>query len=130
MAKIPEYLNTLNGWVKLLAALVAHAAELPYLAEPASRLANLLQQANGLSTEYSALTGTKQDIGRRLQQALREGDALAAFLRSGARERFGNRSELLVEFGMQPFRSRLRSVKPPPPVTPDPETPAPPPATE
>ncbi len=97
----------------------------PYLAEPGSRLSNLLQQANGLSAEYSALTATKQDVGQRLQQTLREGDALAALLRNGARERFGIRSELLVQFGLKPFRGRPRPAAPPSPGTPDPETPAP-----
>ena len=127
MAKIPEYLNTLNGWAKVLAAVFAHAAELPYLAEPSARLEALLLQANSLSIEYSALTANKQDIGKKLQQALQEGDALAAFLRNGARERFGIRSELLVQFGLQPFRGRSRTV--PPPTEPDPEPP-PPPTTE
>ena len=129
MAKIPEYLNTLNGWTKVQAAVAAHAAELPYLAEPNSRLEALLLQVNSLSIEYSALTATKQDVGKKLQQALREGDALTAFLRNGARERFGTRSELLVKFGLQPFRGRSRTV-PPPPVTPDPEAPPSPPETE
>ncbi len=126
MAKIPEYLNTLNGWAQALAALASHAAELPYLAEPGSRLENLLRQANSLSAEFSALTATKQDVGQKLQQALREGDALAAFLRKGARERFGTRSEKLVQFGLKPFRGRPRPVAPPP-EEPDPESPAPPP---
>ena len=124
MAKIPEYLNTLNGWAQALAGVAAYAAELPYLAEPGSRLGNLLQQANSLSTEYSALTATKQDVGKRLQQTLREGDALASFLRKGARERFGTRSEKLVQFGLKPLRTRFRSVTQP--EEPDPETPAPP----
>ena len=129
MAKIPEYLNTLNGWTKVLAAVEAHSAELPYLAEPSSRLESLLQQANDLSTEYSALTANKQDVGQRLQQALRDGDALASFLRKGARERFGIRSEILVQFGLQPLRTRSRPVAPPPTEEPDPEPP-PPPTTE
>ena len=114
MANIPEYLNTLNGWIKVLAAVEAHSAELPYLAEPSSRLEGLFQRANDLSVEYSALTANKQDVGQRLQQALREGDALASFLRKGARERFGTRSEILVQFGLQPLRTRSRPVPPPP----------------
>ena len=129
MAKIPAYLNTINGWIKVLAALVAHAAELPYLAEPSSRLENLLQQANSLSAEYSALTANKQEVGQRLQQVLREGDALAALLRNGARERFGTRSEKLVQFGLKPFRGRRLPVAPTP-EEPDPEAPPPPPDTE
>ena len=127
MAKIPLYLNTVNGWVKVLAAVAVHAAELPYLAEPSSRLENLLELVKTLSTEYSALTANKQDIKQRLLQALREGDAAAAFLRSGARERFGNRSEKLVQFGLQPFRGRSKPVVPP---TEEPESPPPPPQTE
>ena len=129
MAKIPLYLNTVNGWAQVRSAVDAHAAELPYLAEPNARLSNLLQQANSLSAEYSALTATKQDVGLRLQQTLREGDALASFLRKGARERFGLRSEILIQFGLQPFRGRPRPVAPPPPEEPDPEAP-PPPTTE
>ena len=126
MAKIPLYLNTVNGWTQVRSGVDAHAAELPYLAEPSSRLQALLLQANGLSVEYSALTANKQDVGQRLQQTLRDGDALASFLRKGARERFGIRSEILVQFGLKPFRGRPLPVAPPPPEEPDPEAPPPP----
>lgn len=45
---------------------------------------------------------------------LREMQFLNTFLNAGIREHYGNRSEKLVEFGLQPFRSqpRIRLVGP------------------
>ena len=54
---------------------------------------------------------------------LEEGLKLATFLRVGVRQHYGNRSEKLVEFGFQPFRSRR--VPPPPEPPPSPEVTAP-----
>lgn len=80
--------------------------------------------------QLNTLTATKQETYKRLRQVLRQGQSTVNLMRTGARKHFGNDSELLVEFGVNPFRSRART----PPETPNPEhpeSPAPPPeATE
>jgi hypothetical protein len=126
MAEPRRYLNRLNGWDNTGAAAAAHATELPHLDAPRNKLAGLLEQARSLAVQQSALTASKQEVAKRLQQVLREGDALVDLLRTGAREHFGPTSEKLVEFGVQPFRGRARArktpVAPPPPTPPTPNS--------
>lgn len=126
MARTPLYLNRLNAWEQVGAAQEANAAELPHLEVPRTKLKALLEQARSLSMEQSTLTASKQEVSKKLRQVIREGEALAGLLRTGARVHFGTTSEKLVEFGLQPFRGRAVARKPPeptnppPPATPDP----------
>ena len=72
-----------------------------------------------LNLQYTALRASKQELVQQIKAALREGDAVADFLKTGARAHYGSDSEKLVEFGIQPFRGR-RSKKtelPPAPET-------------
>jgi hypothetical protein len=68
----------------------------------------------------------KQAASKELQTLLTEGQRLANGMRALLKEHYGIRSEKRAELGLQPFRGRVRTVKPPPPETP---TPAPHPAT-
>ena len=71
------------------------------------------------------LDATKQDA-KRLQWLLAEGRKLATFLRGGVKQRYGDRSEKLVEFGLAPFRAKAKAkTEQKPPVTPPPPTPHP-----
>ncbi|HEV2851345.1 MAG TPA: hypothetical protein VHC97_00925 [Thermoanaerobaculia bacterium] len=112
MARTRQYLNRLNDWEQVGAAQEANAAELPHLEAPRTKLKALLEQARSLSMEQSTLTASKQEISKKLRQVIREGEALAGLLRTGARVHFGTTSEKLVEFGMQPFRGRTAIRKP------------------
>jgi hypothetical protein len=62
-----------------------------------------------------------------------EGSKLATVLRFLIKQHYGNRSDKLVELGIQPLRRRARKAAPaatPPPATgPTPATPTPPTAT-
>jgi len=63
---------------------------------------------------------------KNLQAVLVEGRKLATFLRGGVKQRYGDRSEKLVEFGLAPFPQKAKAtVEPKPPVTPPPPTPHP-----
>jgi hypothetical protein len=50
----------------------------------------------------------KQEVSRRLAELMQEGNKLVTFLDAGVKQQYGNRAEKLVEFGLQPFRSRPR----------------------
>ncbi|HEX7185186.1 MAG TPA: hypothetical protein VF756_25395 [Thermoanaerobaculia bacterium] len=55
-----------------------------------------------------------QRIGWNLSPWLAEGRKLATFLRTGVKQHYGNRSEKLAEFDLQPFRGRKSQATPPP----------------
>lgn len=117
-----SYAGIVTGWAMLSASLAVNADELPHLEAHRQLLEGLLEEAHSLTSEQALRAAEKQDATKRLQDVLDQGQKLATFLRTGVRQHFGNRSEKLVEFGMQPFRSR---PKPAEPVIPPRETPAP-----
>ncbi|HEX7185651.1 MAG TPA: hypothetical protein VF756_27750 [Thermoanaerobaculia bacterium] len=121
MARVRRYMNRTNGWEQAISAVIANLADLAHLDGTRAQLQDLLEQARSLSSQQAAATAAKQEATRALQQVLQKGEALVDVLRTGARAHYGNRSEKLVEFGMQPFRGRNRSAETEPPVEPSPE---------
>lgn len=106
------YGETLNGWQELATSLAANSGELSHLEAHRARLAELLAQAQALSTQQAALTASKQEVTKSLAGVLDEGKKLSTFLRVGVKQHYGNRAEKLVEFGLRPFRRRRRPVEP------------------
>ncbi len=119
MAREPQYGVTINGWERLLVALAANIQDLPHLEAHRTLLVAMLGQLREISAQQAALAASKQEATQRLQALLGEGRKLATFLRAGIRQHYGNRSEKLVEFDLQPFRARVRKAaegtKPVPP---------------
>ncbi|HYO14264.1 MAG TPA: hypothetical protein VE685_13795 [Thermoanaerobaculia bacterium] len=111
MARERTVFSTLvTGWEQLLVALLANAQQFLHLEEQRNRLQQLLERARQLATEQDLHTAAKQEASKELEVILADGRKLATFLRNGVKERFGNRSEKLVEFGVQPFRRRRRET--------------------
>jgi hypothetical protein len=121
------YLNCLNGWEEVAAAVEELAAELPHMEMLRPELVDLLEQARTLVVEFNDLTSRKQETYQSLLQVVRGGEALAHVMRIAARQRYGTSSEKLVKFGLKPFRGRTRKQ---PPVPPNPESPTPTPTPE
>ena len=127
MAREPKYGTTLNGWERLLASLEANAQDFPQLETYRAQLRSMLDTARAAAAQQAALEASKQDATKRLQALLVEGRKLATFLRGGVKQRYGDKSEKLVEFDLAPVRPRVKSpdaAKPPatPPPTPHPTT--------
>ena len=123
MAREPLYGVTVNGWERLLISLETNKQDLPHLETHRLLLAGMVAQLREISAQQAAMAASKQDATQRLQALLNEGRKLATFLRSGIRQQYGNRSEKLVEFDLQPLRARPRPVaatKPAPTVPPAP----------
>ena len=108
MAREPQYGVTLNGWERLLLSLEAKKNEFPQLEMYRTLLATMLQRVREISAEQAALTASKQDATQRLQKEIAEGRKVATLLRTALRQHYGNRSEKLVEFDLQPLRARTR----------------------
>lgn len=109
MAVERRYLNRINGWSHVAAGVSANPQGTEHLQPGSVRLEGLHTEATRLSVQQAALTTAKQEVTKKLQEVLREGDALADFLRTGARAHFGPDSEKMIEFGMQPYRGRKLS---------------------
>ena len=111
MAKVRTFFSTVvTGWEQLLVALLANAPQFLHLEEQRTRLQQLLERARQLATEQDLHTAAKQEASKELEAVLLEGRKLATFLRNGVKDRYGNRNEKLVEFGLQPFRRRRRET--------------------
>lgn len=123
MAQVYLYMNRVNGWAQVVAGVLANEGEVPQLVTGLPRLELLINLIRSLSVQFATLRASKQELAQQIKAVLREGDALADFLKTGARAHYGSDSEKLVEFGVQPYRGRARTkVTEPPPF---PETVAP-----
>ncbi|MFY9822213.1 MAG: hypothetical protein WAM82_12595 [Thermoanaerobaculia bacterium] len=109
---------------QLLGKLEANKADLPQLEIPMTKLGTVMARIMDVNKQQGALTASKQAASKELQTLLTEGQRLANAMRALLKEHYGIRSEKLAEFGLQPFRGRVRTVKE---ATPDPATPAEPP---
>jgi hypothetical protein len=122
MPKLTKYSDHLGDWASLLAALTENEGNLPHLVIPRDQLQAYLAEANGLTASQAAQAAAKQQTSRRLEEVVNLGSKLANSLRVAVKVVYGNRSEKLTEFHIQPFRGRTRTPETPPV---GPEAPAP-----
>lgn len=95
-------------------AVTANREEFPHLEESLAQIDGVLSDSKDLTAQQASLSASKQDISKRLAERMRDGERVMAFVDACVRQRYGNRSEKLVEFGLQPFRPqpRIRLVGP------------------
>jgi hypothetical protein len=110
MSKSNSYAETVNGWEELLTALEDNSGELQQLDLPRQRLQSIVDQIRVFSAEQAALTASRQQATERVYYLLAQGRKLATVLRSSVREHYGNRSQKIAEFGLQPLHTRPRST--------------------
>jgi hypothetical protein len=111
MTNSKSYGETVNGWEELLTALGENSGDLPQLDLPRQRLQSILDQIRGFTAEQAALTASRQEATERVYFLLAQGRKLATVLRSSVREHYGNRSQKVAEFGLQPLHTRSRSAE-------------------
>jgi hypothetical protein len=108
MPKSNSFAETVNGWGELLTALEANSGDLTQLDLPRQRLQVIMDQIRSFTTEQAALTAGRQQATERVYFLLTQGRKLATVLRTSVREHYGNRSQKVAEFGLQPLRPRSR----------------------
>jgi hypothetical protein len=113
-----RYSDHIKEWEELTASLAAMASELPHLDPQRTALENFLVEARALTLQQANFQAGKQKISVQLRTAMTEGMKVATALRVNLKQIYGNRSEDLVKFGIQPFRGR--KAKPAPEPTPPP----------
>lgn len=89
-------------------ALAPSIEELPHLKPGLARLDEIHVLLNELTAEQARLTASRQEVSKRIAELMDEAQKLMTFVDLGIKERYGNRSEKLVEFGLKPFRGKPR----------------------
>lgn len=121
MARLTSLAEVVTEGQRLASAVEANSDDLPGLEVRRSALEVLLDEAHGLSLQQKALTASKQDVSKRLEQVLVDSRKIITVLRVTVKQHYGFESEKLVEFGMRPLRPRVRRAQPGTgPVTPPP----------
>jgi hypothetical protein len=129
MARI-AFAVTENNLDLRVQSLEANSAELPHMEVPRQRSVAILTEMRTLRKEQASLTAKKQEVSKRLAALNNEAQILMTSIDTALRAHYGTRSEKLVEFGRQPFRSqpRIKLVEVPVPAEKPGTDPAAPPA--
>jgi uncharacterized protein (DUF1778 family) len=115
-------------WRKVAASAAANAADLPQAAITLGSLETVITEADKIVIDQGAFQASKQMASQRLQALLDQGDKLTTVLKTIIKQHYGNGSDKLVEFGIQPLRSRPKPTVVPP-AAPEAGTPSHTPAT-
>ena len=95
----------------------AAAADLPASEVPRQALGGVLTEIDKILEEQADFRANKQMSTQRLQTLLNQGGKLATVLRTIAKQHYGHGNDKLVQFGVQPLRSRPKpTVEPPTPA--------------
>ena len=95
-------------------ALAANIEETPHLTAPLAKLDAFLVLLKELTAEQARLTAARQEVSKRIAELMDQATRLMTFVDLGVKQHYGNRSEKLIEYGLQPLRSkpRIRRVGP------------------
>ena len=89
-------------------AVAANIEELPHLRDPLARAEALLPLLGDLTAQQASLTASRQEVSKQLAEVADQAQKLTTLMDVAVRQKYGTRSEKLVEFGQQPFRSKPR----------------------
>lgn len=92
----------------VLGGLNENEADFQYLEVPRQELQVLVDRARVIAREQATYTASKQAATKELTEIAIAARALITLLRVAIRQHYGKDSEKLVEFRIQPFRSRTR----------------------
>src|SRR5436305_11369199 len=110
--------DRLKGWRKMSASAAANASDIPSSAVSRAALEKVIEEADKIIVDQGLFQANKQQASQRLQTLINQGGKLATVLKAIVKQHYGHDNDKLVEFGIQPFRSRARKNQPPGPPTP------------
>jgi hypothetical protein len=105
------YSGILGETQRFQAAMEASVSQIPHLEASRERLGEALTRAQEIARQQAAASAAKQELSLQLRTAMINVQLLATMLRKGVKQHYGNRSEKLAEFGLQPFRGRKFTAK-------------------
>ena len=117
MSQETTYAGILGDLERLIAALFANAADLPHLEGARLRMEQLLDLTRQVLQDQAGLIASKQEASRQVERLIGDSQRTATGVRKLLKAHYGLNAEKLAEFGVQPFRGRLRRTGPgiPPP---------------
>ena len=107
-----SFADVVLDWEKLTAACQANAADLPGLEPILRELQTLLAETQALGKQQDAQKAAVQQTTLEIRERVTRGRLLATRLRDGVKSFYGTRTEKVIEFGVRPFRKRVRPPKP------------------
>lgn len=110
--RYPTVAELLKDATVLSSAIAEEEADLPNLQYPRERLDQKLERIRELLNKVDALRAQKQELVQELHGLQDDSAKLMSFLELGVKQRYGDRSEKLVRFGVKPFRGLKRGRKP------------------
>ena len=99
-------------WRLMIGGLTPILPEMPFLTEMHNELDATTTELEELERRHEALKAETREINRLRDELARTGDDLRNRLGAALRTRHGFTSEKLIEFGLQPRRTRGRDIKP------------------
>ena len=116
MSKETTYAGMLGSWQRWIATLIANGADLGHLQVQREQLESLRLRGQDQIQRQSELTAAKQELSQQLRETMGEGQRLVTIMKLSVKQHYGIDSEKLAEFGVQPFRGRIRrkATEPPP----------------
>jgi len=118
-SKIVRQKEKFQIWRNVATATAANASEITGTEARLTALQSVLAEVDKILSEQAAFQASKQMSSQRLKLLVNQGDKLATVLKAMAKQHYGNGNDKLVEFGIQPLRSRTKPTvaSPTPPPT-------------
>lgn len=116
-----SFADVITDWEKLLTTVSTNKADLPFLEEARSQLAEIVEGAKAGSIRQDTFRAQFQQATRDVEELFSRGRELATRLRNGVRTQYGLKGEKLVEFGLKP-RRKPQKTKPEPVSPPVPDS--------
>jgi hypothetical protein len=119
-SKIVRQKEKFRVWRDVATATADNASELLGTETRLTALEGVLTEVDKILSERASFQANKQVSSQRLKTLVNQGDKLTAVLRFMAKQHYGNGNDKLVQFGIQPLRSRTKpTVVPPTPPPPE-----------
>jgi glycine/D-amino acid oxidase-like deaminating enzyme len=112
MANPNGYSDFVQDIKSLLAAAEANSALLAHLEDERVGLQKHLEELEIVKTRQQAAVGERRKSTQELNALLAKGRGLVIHYRNGVKAALGYKNELLAQFGIAPFRKRVRRAKP------------------
>jgi hypothetical protein len=107
-----SYADMIRNWEKLLDACNQNAASLPGFEPFRDALAQLLSSTKGLKSAQDNFAGNRQATTQQVKNSVTAGWKAARQLRAFVKAHLGADSEHLVQFQIQPIRTRSHKARP------------------
>jgi hypothetical protein len=111
MATNNSFADVMLEWKKILAACADNAASLTAAEPQRVVMERMLKEAEELKALQDSHQAAKQAIRQQLGQLVHDGREATRRLKGAVKANLGTKSELLVQFNIQPIRRRSRKAK-------------------